>query len=223
MRVIILSLFLGFSLYANDRKFSHTAFPRHVEMVQNYQKKKPNWEYLTGNWGSGRKWLADHGVTFTSSYTADPLGNPVGGRHRSFSYTGSFGLDMTLSFEKIAGWEGWYFYSAFVWRLGTNLSAKKIDNQFNVAQVYGGQTYKLNNMYIRKESPKRNFILLFGRLDAGDDFLHSTLYHYYVNNGFCGNPVAIFLNTPFTTYPNSNWGANVQLTLETPENQSGCL
>jgi len=213
---VIFCFSLSFS-YTMDRRFSSTAPKRHEKMRKHFQlhsEKKIEEElpwtqkpYLTGDWKGERTKLSDKGYTFSGTYAADMLGNPTGGVDQGFAFCGSMGVDANIDFTKPLNLTGWHFYVSFVWRIGTNLTDDKIKNQFNVAQLYGGQTWKLNNLYIRKESQDKNFAFKIGRLEQGNDFLHSLLYLHYVNNAFCGNPVSVFLNTPFFAYPNSTWGA----------------
>lgn len=82
-------------------------------------------KYMTGDWGGWRDKLQNHGVIFTSSYTTDTLGNPVGGLAQGFSYAGSFGLNLDIDFDRALGWKGFEFFSSLVWRTGTSLSKKK--------------------------------------------------------------------------------------------------
>ena len=54
--------------------------------------------------------------------------------------------------------------------------------------------------------------LRLGRIAAGDDFLVSPYNYGFVQNGFDGNPVGIFFNSPgMTAYPNDTWGALVKV------------
>jgi porin len=54
--------------------------------------------------------------------------------------------------------------------------------------------------------------LRVGRLAAGDDFLVSPYDYLFMQNGFDGNPVGIFFNSPgMTAYPNATWGALVKV------------
>ena len=213
--ICIIFIFITIDLYSADRNFFFQSFHRHKEMSSYYQKKEyPTslWErkYLTGNWNGVRDELSDKGLTITSSYVTDLLGNPFGGEEQGFSYAGSFGMDMTMDFNKITGSEflgWWYFYVSALWRSGTSLSDKYIKNQFNPAQLYGGETYKLIGLYLRKIAFNEKFSCKLGRLDAGDDFLCSKYYQLWVSNAFCGNPVSVFLNSPLTAYPNATWGA----------------
>jgi len=161
---------------------------------------------MTGNWNGMRERMEEAGVTLSATYFNDLLGNPVGGKHRGFANAGSFGLDLSFDLEKIARFKGLTLFSSFVFRSGTNLSATKIDNQFPVAQLYGTETYILNELYLEEMLFHERVIVKAGRLDGGNDFLASPLYGQYVNNAFDGNPISIFFNVPFSAYPNATWG-----------------
>jgi porin len=163
--------------------------------------------HMTGDWNGWRYKIADRGVEFISSYVTDMVGNPVGGKARGFTYTGSFGLAMNVDFERALDVKGLVFFVSAVWRTGTSLTLSKIKNQFNVQQDYGSQTVKLNELFIRQSLWHDKVVFLVGRLDAGNVFFQSNLYYQYVNNAFDGNPVAVFNNFVFTAYPNATWGA----------------
>lgn len=181
-----------------------------------------NRKYFFGDWLGLRSCLAENGVTVGLNYVADILGNPVGGRSRGFAYTGSMGLDVMADLEELARLEGWQFHTAVVWRAGTSLSRDKIDNVFNVAQVYGGQNVRLYALDLRREFDDGRYLVKFGRIAQGDDFLSSPLYWNYVNNAFDGNPVAVFFNAPMQAYPNATWGAMFKAEpLETWYGQAG--
>lgn len=184
---------------------------RHREIRDYYYKKTMRFRpetgsALIGNHSATKERLAENGITILSSFTTDMVGNPVGGKARGFAYAGSYGVSINIDFTP-AGWKGFDIFSSAVWRTGTSLSQRKIDNQFPVQQVFGSQTVKLNELYIMQTLLEGNLALKAGRLDAGNDFFCSPLYWQFVNNGFNGNPISIFFNVPFTAYPNSTWGA----------------
>lgn len=163
-------------------------------------------KYLFEDWNGWRTRLADRGITATSTYVTDILGNPVGGLNQGFAYTGSLGLDFNFDLEKMYGAEGMEFHVAFGWRAGTNLS-RIIGNQFPCAQVFGNTTIWLNVLFIQQTLWDDRFHFRAGRLEAGDYFLQNPLYYNYVSNAFCGNPIAVFFNGVFSAYPNTQWAA----------------
>jgi len=166
--------------------------------------------YLFGHWKDARESLENAGVTIASSFVSDWQGNPVGGKARGFAYAGTLGLSVHIDFTQI-GLTGFEIFSSACWRTGTNLSQTKIDNQFNVAQVYGSQTVKLCDLYLAQRLFEDRFYIKAGRLDAGSDFLSSPLYWKYLSAGIDGNPESIFFNVPFTVFPNATWGAYLKI------------
>lgn len=169
-----------------------------------------DWNYMTGDWNGNRTKLLEAGITFSSSYVNDILGSISGGEARGAAEAGSFGIFMNVDFGKFSHFEGLKLGVSVVYREGSNLSAKKIGNQFTVAQVYGGETYRLNELFLEQTLFDARLKVKGGRLDAGNDFLQSELYYEFVNNGFDGNPVSIFYNGPFSAYPNATWGFVLQ-------------
>ena len=198
--------------------FSTTTFrhekEQHKVLQEHYvQEVSSSWwggPSLIGGDNKRKKRLAQNGITSLSSFTTNMVANPIGGKSQGFGYAGSYGLSVNIDLTP-AGWKGFSFFSSAVWRTGTSLSQRKIDNQFPVQQVFGSQTVKLNELYFIQTLLNGCLSFKAGRLDAGNDFLTSPLYWRYVNNGFNGNPISIFFNVPFTAYPNSTWGAHLML------------
>ncbi len=192
------------SIFGSDHYISQHSRQRHRALLENYQA--PEEKIVSKRFERLLRTLASAGITLDSTFTTDMLGNPVGGRARGFAYAGSYGLSININCSKWV-WEGFDLFSSAVWRTGTNLSQRKIGNQFNVAQVFGSQTVKLNELYFLQTLFDGNFEFKAGRLNAGNDFLASPFYARFVNNGFDGNPVSIFLNMAFVAYPNATWGS----------------
>jgi porin len=161
---------------------------------------------MTGDWGGGRTVLEERGIFIRFAYTTDMVGNPVGGKNQGFSYAGSYGLGLDIDFEKACGVTGLLIHSDLVWRTGTSLSREHIGNQFPVQQLFGSQTVKLNELYVKETLFEGAFVFKAGRLNAGNDFLQNPLYYFFVSNAFCGNPISVFFNTDFSAYPNATWG-----------------
>jgi len=222
-KTLLLAAALG-SVFA-DHGFSGTRDKQHKAQHKQFHKKseKGGWfsspkgdsndktlferGYMTGSWDGARAALAKRGWTFASNYAHEVQWNAGGGRERGFGQCGSFGLNINIDFERFAHIPGFSFNVGFVSRSGTNLAVRKIGNQFSVSQLYGSETYLLDVLYFQQTAFDGAFLFKAGRLNAGDDFLQSDTYYRFVGNAFCGNPVGIFLNTPFSAYPNATWGA----------------
>ena len=108
--------------------------------------------------------------------------------------------------------EGASLLVSMSYRFGGSLSANYIHNVFTTQQVFGGETFHLINVaYLQKLFDDR-LEFRIGRIAAGDDFLVSPYNYVFVQNGFDGNPVGIFFNSPgMTAYPNDTWGALVKV------------
>jgi len=169
-------------------------------------------EHLLGDWYGTRAWLEDQGITPTLTFVTDSLGNPSGGKDQGFTTANNLGLDLNFDLEKLCGFEGASFLLSMSYRFGGSLSANYIHNVFTVQQVFGGETFHFINMaYLQKLFDDRVELRL-GRIAAGDDFLVSPYNYVFVQNGFDGNPVGIFFNSPgMTAYPNDTWGALVKV------------
>src|SRR6476660_88985 len=166
-------------------------------------------EHLLGDWYDTRTWLEDRGIVPTLTFVTDSLGNPSGGKEQGFTTANNVGLDLNFDLEKLCGLEGGSFLLSMSYRFGGSLSANYIHNVFTVQQVFGGETFHLT--YLQKLLDDRVELRL-GRIATGDDFLVSPYNYVFVQNGFDGNPVGIFFNSPgMTAYPNDAWGALVKV------------
>jgi len=169
-------------------------------------------EHLLRDWYGTRTWLEDRGIVPTLTFVTDSLGNPSGGKEQGFTTANNVGLDLDFDLEKLGVLEGGSFLISMSYRFGGSLSANYIHNVFTVQQVFGGETFHLINLaYLQKLFDDR-VELRIGRIAAGDDFLVSPYNYVFVQNGFDGNPVGIFFNSPgMTAYPNDTWGALVKV------------
>jgi porin len=169
-------------------------------------------EHLLGDWYGTRTWLEDRGITPTLTFVTDSLGNPSGGKEQGFTTANNVGLDLNFDLEKLCDFEGASLLVSISYRFGGSLSANYIHNVFTTQQVFGGETFRLVDVaYLQKLFDDR-FEFRIGRIAAGDDFLVSPYNYVFVQNGFDGNPVGIFFNSPgMTAYPNDTWGALVKV------------
>ncbi len=168
-------------------------------------------QQMTGNWFGLRDKLADKGITFSSSYVFDVLGNPVGGKKHSVVYDHSMGLDMFVNLQTLAGLKGTKFHISGLYRYGHNLSQRYIKNSFTASSIFGSEEVKLYAVEFEQSFLGDRLNIKLGRTSAGDDFAHSPLYWVAVNNAIDGNPISLPINLPFLTYPNATWGARVRI------------
>ena len=164
-------------------------------------------EHLLGDWLGLRSSLEDRGISPTLTFVTDALGNPTGGLEQGFRAANNLGLDLHSDMQTLLGLNGGSFELSMSYRFGSSLSHNEIGNIFTVQQVYGGETFRVVDVAYAQRLLGARIEFRVGRIAAGDDFLVSPYNYLFVQNGFDGNPVAIFLNAPgMTAYPNATWG-----------------
>jgi porin len=170
-------------------------------------------KHLTGDWRGRRDALERAGVTLTSTYTTDLLGNPLGGNQQGFRYAGDLGVDSRFDLEKLLGLKGLLLDVSGSWRSGQNLSAKDVGNTFTVSQIFGGETARLYALALEWPSLLDNRLdIRLGRIGTGDDFLASPLYTAFANFAFDSNPGSVPINIPsFSAYPVATWGLRAKV------------
>lgn len=173
-------------------------------------------EHLGGDWGGIRTDLAQHGVSLNLTYTADFLGNPVGGHTKAFRYASGLEIGMRLDLELILGTDGLVFDITGDYRAGLDLS-EPIGNFFPPAQSFGVEKrFGRGSMHLYRFSLEQLLLderlsILVGRIGMGDDFLTSDLYANFVQTAFNANPVGVVANLPgFSIGPVSTWGWRVR-------------
>jgi porin len=164
-------------------------------------------EFLSGDWDGARQNARDAGVDFSATYSTDLSGNPIGGRSQGFTNAGELNTNLILDLEKLAKIPGCSLFNSLCWCSGSNLSAQYIDNQFIVQQLYGGETWKLVELYLQESLFDDYFNVKIGRLCTGNDFVYSPLYLRYVTGAINSNPISLIFNASFSTYPFATWGA----------------
>jgi porin len=166
---------------------------------------------LTGGWWGLRDSLVQRGITPSITYTADLLGNPVGGRRQGAAYAGQLNADLSFDLGKLAGLDGLTFDISGNWASGTDLSSDDIGNFFLVAQAFAGQRVRLYTLYLDQELFGGRLDIKVGRFAPGDDFLSWPDYTFFVNIALNPAVFATQINVPgFLAAPLATWGARVR-------------
>jgi porin len=201
---------IGWSTVARAQDTTHAPAGTRAFANTPFQLVLPS-EHLLGDWFTLRTKLEDRGITPTLTFVTDALGNPTGGLRQDFRAANNLGLDLRFDLEKLLGVHGGSFELSMSQRFGSSLSAEDIGNVFTVQQVFGGETFRVVDVAYQQKLLDDRVELRVGRIAAGDDFLVSPYNYVFVQNGFDGTPVSIFLNAPgMTAYPNATWGALVK-------------
>ena len=164
--------------------------------------------HLFGDWFGVRTNAEDRGISPTLTFVSDVAGNVTGGKNQGVTHADNLGLDLLFNLDKLLGLTGGSFLVSMSQRSGNSVSKEHVGNVFTIQQVFGGQTFHLIDLAFQQQFLHDRLEIRLGRIAAGDDFLVSIYNYLFMQNGFCGNPVGIFFNSPgMTAYPNATWGA----------------
>lgn len=157
--------------------------------------------------------LYDHGVTVSSSFTAEPAGNPVGGISQGATYAGQvyFGLDIDLG-KMLASQAAndTYVHFAMVDRQGNRLSQYYIGSSIGPQEIWGIQSVHLAVLTLERKFFDGRLDVTVGRSPANIAFLDSPIYCHFMVNSACGNPALIYFASNFSGFPSSSWGADAK-------------
>ncbi|MBU1037949.1 MAG: carbohydrate porin [Candidatus Omnitrophica bacterium] len=200
---VIFSVLSAFPVYAykSDRHFEQTLLPENKQV------------YMTGEWGGTRDEIANEGVTFTSTFVCDVLGDVSGGMHQAGRFDSSTGWDINFDLEKLANIIGAQFHISGLWRTGNNLSKDIVGNVLVTSSIYGSEQFRFYEMFLEKTFLDNRVNARIGRIATGDDFGFSPLYWTYVSNSVDGCPISLPLNMFFPVYPTAVWGARIKANL----------
>ena len=106
---------------------------------------------LTGDWGGLRSELANQGVTFSMSYTAEVWGNVSGGIKRGATYDGTLQPEIDVDLEKLVGWTGASASVSMLQGHGPSLSTGWVGNLMTVSgTVVGPPATRLYNLWLQQ-------------------------------------------------------------------------
>lgn len=166
-----------------------------------------SWDRATGDWGGFRTSLNEMGIDPELNYTHDIVANPVGGERQSAAYAGAVVAVIDFDLQMLFGLNGTAFSFGLYQGLGRSLSEEDINNVFDVAEVFIGDTFGTAQLSFLQTLADDRIEIAIGRLTSGIDFATNDAFMLYVNSGVNGNPVQILENIPsFIAPPFSQWG-----------------
>ncbi|MDH4470936.1 MAG: carbohydrate porin [Verrucomicrobiae bacterium] len=179
-------------------------FPRSIREYKN----------ASGNWFGCRDYLDNHGIEFSTTYTSDIAGNPVGGRiPGGFTYADNFTFACLVETEKLFGWHGGFLRISTLQRDGLSLSQKNIGSFYRVQQLADGYTFKWYELSYQQDFLKDRWSFKLGRLGINNDFDVSPLYWLYMNHAIDGTTRGFAIDGKLPTYPNAVWGSRLKVNL----------
>ena len=167
---------------------------------------------MTGDWGGVRTSLEQQGITLRAHYLSETAANPTGGLEQSIKYAQQIDFGADFDLDKLVGLPGGKIHLTFTDRAGRSLAADDIGNIISVQEIFGGgQNFRLAELSWQQSLFDDRLETKVGWIHAADDFTSSPIYCYFQNNGFCGQPAGIPIDSGYTTFPVGSWGGVVKL------------
>ncbi len=154
----------------------------------------------------------DHGIYFNSYYIGEFAANPVGGERQGDAYNGHLRVDGAFDLDKLIGIPGASLHITFTDRSGENLSAKRIDSDAFVQQLYGSdETYILSKVEYLQRLFNNHVDVMVGHMDLSDTFDRSAFYCLFQSDLNCGNPNGLAKDITKANFPTPVWGGAVRI------------
>jgi len=171
---------------------------------------------MTGDWGGLRTRLQNEGIALQGHYLEDSSGNPVGGQSKNVRYAHEVGLGADINFAKLTGYDFGVLHILVTERAGLGLTPK-LPVLDSVQEIFGsGETVRLTRLSLEKQLSKYADVEL-GWINTENDFGQSTMhwgmniYCQFQNNGICGMPQSLAINSGYGFYPTAHPGAYLKL------------
>lgn len=125
------------------------------------------------NWGSGRDWLADHGVTFDLHYIVDALDDvqaPKGGKSE-FNTWNRVRATVDVDFGKFSSLDGLTYHATGLWQSGQNMGGKQyVGSIANPSGLVSIHTFRLDSMWLQQALFDGKLTMTAGQMAAQDFF-----------------------------------------------------
>ncbi|AWV86325.1 carbohydrate porin [Acinetobacter radioresistens] len=170
--------------------------------------------WMLGDWNSNRAQLEQQGYQFSLGYTgemASLIDAKNNDKHKT-EYTDQFALGAHFDLEKIMGWEDTEAQITVTHRNGRSLSQTHEALQghlSSVQEVWGrGQTWRLTDLWIKKQFLDQKLDIKVGRFGEGEDF--NSFDCDFQNLTFCGSQVGNWVGDQWYNWPVSQWAMRVK-------------
>lgn len=157
---------------------------------------KPYWEWstATGNWGGVRAWFAEHGLTFSSSYTLDWSSVWSGGVNQRASTRSLTDFNLAIDLEKLAGLTGGDAYVDFYSTDGRG-GSDDVGETHWVSNIQTEQNLdQVAEVWYQQWLLERSLRVKLGKVDANSEFAFVNCAGDFLNS-------AAGVSTPIFTLP----------------------
>jgi porin len=158
-----------------------------------------------------RKWLNDHGVTYSFIYTNDLLSNLSGGNKRGTIDQGKVEAIVAVDLQKLAGWQGLTLYAnAFQIHNTGRMRRDYVGGINTIAAIEATPTTRLSELWIEQKFFGDRASFRIGQLAADTEFFFSDLSSMFLQSDW---PTIAAVNLPSggPAYPLSTPGMRLKV------------
>ncbi|XYD09106.1 carbohydrate porin [Methylobacterium sp. NMS12] len=134
--------------------------------------------------GGFRAFLSTKGISYSLTYIAETLGNPIGGQRQGAIYEGRLGAQLDADLDKFAGWKGATFHTSAFQIHGTGLTRYYVGNLMDVSGIEALPSTRLFELWFEQKTPDGMWALKFGQIGIGTEFLVSQTATLFMNTTF---------------------------------------
>jgi len=148
-------------------------------------------QYLFGDWGGKRTWLADEGVRFDFNNIGDFQADVSGSQTHHATYFGRFRASADANFQKLADFDGELFASS-VWQYGQNLSGRYLHVNTLSSSIAGVESYRLDQIWYQQGLFNHLLTIKAGQIAAVNEFGATDFFDLLFNDELGYAPNALF-------------------------------
>ena len=189
-----------------------------VQHAQATSAFDPKGQWLFGDWNGQRTALQEQGYRFSADYTGEFAGVLDAKQFSSHGneFTGQLALGTHFDLNKILGWQDTEAQITVTYRDGQSLSQTADGlqgHQSAVQEVWGrGQTWRLTDLWIKKQFLDQALDIKVGRFGEGEDF--NSFDCDFQNLALCGSQVGNWVGDQWYNWPVSQWALRVKYNLQ---------
>lgn len=216
--VLIWLLSAGAAAAQQATQGSSSEAPQPANEAQGYGDG-PVSAHLLGDLGGLRTRLHEQGLDLRANLVSEAVGNVAGGRSQGLTAANEFNFGADADLGVLGIDDGGQVHATFTQRWGRSLSRRDIGNLVSVQEIYGtGEDFRLTELSFEQSFAGKHVDVSIGRIITESDFAvsptlwgHASLYCQFMNNGVCGTPVGVPVNSGYDAYPQSTWGGRIKV------------
>lgn len=166
-------------------------------------------EHLSGNWLGLRDKMNDKGVDWKFAYTAQVLGNPIGGLSNGVVYDGLLEMALDIDFKKLLGIPQLSFHVNSFLPHGRSLSKQNVGDLANVNNIDFVNSIRLYELWLDETLFDGALSLRVGQIAEDSEFSLSDTRSYFLNAAF-GALGTLSANMPVPIYAIPAPGARIR-------------